>query len=372
MATETTKTNNSKEVSHVAERRIIHIDMDYFYAQVEMRDNPDLKGKPVIVGGKASGRGVVSTASYEARKYGVHSAMPMAQAHKLCPDGYYVTPRFDKYREASQQIMAIFRSYTEIVEPLSLDEAYLDITHLVRPDLPASRIAEFIRRDIYEQTQLTASAGVSYNKFLAKLASGMNKPNNLTVIDYNNVHEILMNLDIGGFRGVGPTTEEKMHANGIYTGKDLYDKSERELIRLFGKKGHGLYNKARGIDESPVKSERIRKSVGTERTFATDMNDDEQVLNKIWELSTKTAERLSRIQKSGKTVTVKIKTYRFETFSKQRSLRDPIRNETDIYNIAYELYTDLKDPEVPIRLVGVTVGNLEQSTYENMSIYDFL
>ncbi|MDW8551997.1 DNA polymerase IV [Staphylococcus nepalensis] len=356
----------------MSERRIIHIDMDYFFAQVEIRDNPKLKGKPVIVGGKASGRGVVSTASYEARKYGVHSAMPTAQAHKLCPDGFYVSPRFEAYKTASNTIMNIFKSYTEEVEPLSLDEAYLDITHLVWPDLPASTIAQYIRRDIYEATQLTSSAGVSYNKFLAKLASGMNKPNGLTVIDYNNVHEILMGLDIGDFPGVGKASKEKMHEHQIYNGQDLYNQSERELIRLFGKRGHGLYNKARGIDYNEVKPTRIRKSVGTERTFATDMNDDEQILQKIWELCGKTAERLARIQKSGKTVTVKIKTFKFETLSKQRSLRDPVKNETDIYNIAYSLYTELKESETPIRLVGVTVGNLEKATYENMTIYDYI
>lgn len=346
--------------------------MDYFFAQVEMRDNPNLKGKPVIVGGKASGRGVVSTASYEARKYGVHSAMPTAQAHKLCPNGYYVTPRFEAYREASEQIMNIFKSYTDIVEPLSLDEAYLDITHLVRSDLPASHIAQYIRRDIFEATKLTSSAGVSYNKFLAKLASGMNKPNGLTVIDYHNVHNILMALDIGDFPGVGKVSKEKMHEHHIYTGQDLYDQSERELIRLFGKRGHGLYNKARGVDHNPVKSTRIRKSVGTERTFATDMNDDDEILQKVWELSNKTAERLAKLHKSGKTVTVKIKTFKFETLSKQRSLRDPVRNETDIYNVAYSLYTELKDSDTPIRLIGVTVGNLERATFENMTIYDYI
>ncbi|MEB6238469.1 DNA polymerase IV [Staphylococcus gallinarum] len=356
----------------MAERRIIHVDMDYFFAQVEMRDNPKLKGKPVIVGGKASSRGVVSTASYEARQYGVHSAMPTAQAHKLCPNGYYVSPRFEAYKAASDKIMKIFKSYTDIVEPLSLDEAYLDITHLVRPDLPASSIAQYIRRDIFEETKLTASAGVSYNKFLAKLASGMNKPNGLTVIDYNNVHEILMNLDIGDFPGVGKASKEKMHEHHIFNGQDLYNQSEYELIRLFGKRGHGLYNKARGVDHNPVKPTRIRKSVGTERTFSTDMNDDDAILQKIWELSNKTADRLAKIQKSGKTVTVKIKTYKFEALSKQKSLRSPIRNETDIYNIAYSLYAELKDPEVPIRLVGVTVGNLERSTYENMTIYDYI
>ncbi|RIP33102.1 DNA polymerase IV [Staphylococcus gallinarum] len=356
----------------MAERRIIHIDMDYFFAQVEMRDNPKLKGKPVIVGGKASNRGVVSTASYEARQYGVHSAMPTAQAHKLCPNGYYVAPRFEAYRAASDKIMKIFKSYTDIVEPLSLDEAYLDITHLVRPDLSASRVAQFIRRDIFEETKLTASAGVSYNKFLAKLASGMNKPNGLTVIDYQNVHKILMNLEIGEFPGVGKASKEKMNEHDIYNGQDLYNQSEYELIRLFGKRGHSLYNKARGIDHNPVRPTRIRKSVGTERTFSTDMNDDEAILQKIWELSNKTADRLAKIQKSGKTITVKIKTYKFEALSKQKSLRAAVRNETDIYNIAYSLYSELKDPDVPIRLVGVTVGNLERSTYENMTIYDYI
>lgn len=359
-------------MSALTERRIIHIDMDYFFAQVEMRDNPKLKGKPVIVGGKASNRGVVSTASYEARKYGVHSAMPTAQAHKLCPNGYYLSPRFEAYRTASDQIMKIFKSYTDIVEPLSLDEAYLDITHLVRADLAASQIAQYIRRDIFEQTGLTSSAGVSYNKFLAKLASGMNKPNGLTVIDYDNVHKILMGLDIGDFPGVGKASKEKMHEHDIYNGQDLFNQSERELIRLFGKRGHGLYNKARGIDYNPVKSTRIRKSVGTERTFAMDMNDDDQILQKLWELSNKTAERLAKLQKSGKTVTVKIKTFKFESLSKQRSLRDPIRNETDIYNIAYSLYTELKDADIPIRLVGVTVGSLEKATFENMTIYDYI
>ena len=356
----------------MAERRIIHIDMDYFFAQVEMRDNPTLKGKPVIVGGKASARGVVSTASYEARKYGVHSAMPMSQAHKLCPNGYYVRARFDAYREASAVIMSIFKSYTDIVEPMSLDEAYLDITHLVRPDLSASKIATFIRRDIFEQTGLTSSAGVSYNKFLAKLASGMNKPNGMKVIDYNNVNDILMNLDIGDFPGVGKASKKVMHNHDIYTGKDLYDKTEFELIRWFGKRGRGLYLKARGIDHSEVKATRVRKSVGTERTFSTDVNDDEEILQKIWELSGKTAERLSKLQKSGSTVTVKLKTYQYETFSKQRSLREAVSRDIDIYNVAYDLYNDLKDPDVPIRLIGVTVGNLEQSTYENMTIYDFI
>ncbi|MCO4357187.1 DNA polymerase IV [Staphylococcus agnetis] len=356
----------------MVERRIIHIDMDFFFAQVEVRDQPHLRGKPVIVGGKASGRGVVATASYEARKFGVHSAMPMARAHQLCPDGYFITPRFEMYKAVSKEIMSIFKSYTEFVEPLSLDEAYLDITELVRPDLSASQIAQFIRRDIYEQTQLTASAGVSYNKFLAKLASGMNKPNGLTVITYDNVHDILMALDIGDFPGVGRASKEKMHAHGIFTGKDLYRKSERELIYLFGKRGHHLYERARGIDHRVVKSERIRKSVGAERTFSIDTNDDDQILRKVEELSRIIESRLSQLKQAGRTVTVKIKTNDFKNASKQRSLSTPLSDAETIYQIAYDLYYELKAPEISIRLIGVTVGGLEDAFYRNMTIYDFL
>lgn len=192
------------------------------------------------------------------------------------------------------------------------------------------------------------------------------------VIHYQNVHDILMNLDIGDFPGVGKASKKIMHEHDIYTGKDLYSKSEFELIRWFGKKGRGLYQKVRGIDDSEVKASRIRKSVGTERTFSTDINDDEAILQKIWELSGKTSERLTQLQKSGTTVTVKIKTHRFETYSKQRSLREAVSKDIDIYNIAYDLYHELKDPDVPIRLIGVTVGHLEQSTYQNMTIYDFI
>ncbi len=217
----------------------------------------------------------------EARKYGVHSAMPMSQAHKLCPNGYFVTSNFGAYRGSiSSQIMSIFRSYTDKVEPMSLDEAYLDITELVRPDLPASKIAQYIRKIFMSDTFNSISAGVSYNKFLAKLASGMNKPDGLTVIDYQNVHDIFDNMDIGDFPGVGKASKKVMHDNGIFNGRDLYEKTEFELIRLFGKRGRGLYNKARGIDHSEVKSSRVRKSVGTERTFATDVNDDRRDFKK--------------------------------------------------------------------------------------------
>lgn len=354
------------------ERRIIHIDMDAFFAQVEVRDNPKLKGKPVIIGGRASGRGVVSTASYEAREYGVHSAMPMARAHQLCPDGYYVRPRINHYREVSNEIMEIFKSYTDIVEPLSLDEAYLDVTELVRRDLSASTIAQYLQRDIYDKTQLTSSAGVSYNKFLAKLASGMNKPSGRTVINYENTYDLLMSLPIGKFAGVGKVTEEKMKELNIHTGQDLYDYSQMELIQMFGKRGLSFYNKVRGIDNSPVKPVRIRKSIGRETTFETDQNDDDFILNKIRTLSGEVAVRADKHELAGRTITVKMKTHNFETLSKQTSVNNPVHDEVEIYNIAYELYNSLKDQDTAIRLIGVSIGNLVSKTYRNLTIYDFL
>ncbi|TDM12059.1 DNA polymerase IV [Macrococcus lamae] len=354
------------------ERRILHIDMDAFYAQIEQRDNPRLKGKPVIVGGKSSSRGVVATASYEARKFGVHSAMPVNRAHQLCPDGYYVRPRFDVYRAESEKIMAIFRSYTEHVQPVAFDEAYLDITHLVRRDMPASQIAAFIKRDILEATCLTCSAGVSYNKFLAKLSSGMNKPDGLTVIHHGNVHDLLMSLPIGAFPGVGQVTEEKMKQDGIHNGQDLFKLSENELIKKFGKRGPRLYQYARGIDHSVVKSERIRKSIGKETTFEVDKNDDEEILAIIRQLSQQVSDKLSRYDLSGDVITVKMKEFDFRATSKQLKLPYRISDATDIYNVCYDLYTSLKNPDRPIRLVGVSVGNLEERQFMNMTIYDFI
>ena len=354
------------------ERRIIHIDMDAFYAQVEQRDNPDLKGKPVIVGGKSRNRGVVATASYEARKFGVHSAMPTARAHQLCPDGYYVSPRFDIYKEVSSQIMSIFKGYTDIVQPVSLDEAYLDITHLVRKDLGASQIAAFIKRDIMTATNLTCSAGVSYNKFLAKIASGMNKPNGLTVIHYRNVEQILSDLPIGEFPGVGKVTEEKMQRLKIMNGKDLRGKSELELIELFGKKGSSLYQKARGIGSDIINMDRVRKSIGKESTFSHDIQDEAFILQTMRTHSEKVALKLQDLNKVSDTITVKIKTSDFESHTKQTKIIDFTDQADTIYNTAVLLYTDLKEEFNNIRLVGVSVGNLKNKVYENLTIYDFL
>ncbi|WP_414042452.1 DNA polymerase IV [Macrococcus sp. EM39E] len=354
------------------ERRIIHIDMDAFFAQVEQRDNPELKGKPVIVGGKSRNRGVVATCSYEARKFGVHSAMPTARAHQLCPDGYYVSPRFEVYREVSNQIMSIFKSYTDIVQPVSLDEAYLDITHLVRKDLGASQIAAFIKRDIMIATNLTCSAGVSYNKFLAKIASGMNKPNGLTVIHYGNVQSILDDLPIGEFPGVGKVTEEKMMRLKLTNGKDLRDKTELELIELFGKKGSSLYEKARGIGSDIINMDRVRKSIGKESTFSHDVQDETFILQTMRTHADKVAQKLQDLNQVSDTITVKIKTSDFESHTKQTKLLDFTDQADTIYNTAVLLYTDLKGKFDNIRLVGVSVGNLKYKVYENLTIYDFL
>ncbi|WP_040928260.1 DNA polymerase IV [Nosocomiicoccus massiliensis] len=354
------------------ERRIIHIDMDAFYAQVEQNDNPKLKGKPVIVGGRSFSRGVVSTASYEARKYGVHSAMAMSRAHQLCPDGIFLRARFNRYREVSSQIMDIFLSYTEIVEPLSLDEAYLDITHLVSKSRPAKSIALQIQHDIFEKTGLTSSSGISYNKYLAKLASGMNKPSGTTVIDYDNVDEILMSLDIGDFPGVGKVTQEKMHRLKIFNGQDLYDKDENFLISHFGKRGRSLYEKARGIGTNQLDYERERKSVGKETTFSYDRNDDEEMVRVLKDLSEQVSVRLEDKKLCGRVVTVKIRHDDFTVHTKQTGTSNPIFRTEDIYEVAHHLYYELKDPTIPIRLIGVTVSDLEKRSYRNMTIYDFL
>lgn len=354
------------------ERRIIHIDMDAFFAQVEERDHPEYKGKPIIVGGLSRHRGVVATCNYAARKFGVHSAMPTSRAHQLCPDGIYVKPRFDVYQAVSKIFMDIFKSYTELVQPLSLDEAYLDITHLVKRDLSASQIAMHIKQDVYNATQLTCSAGVSYNKYLAKIASGMNKPNGLTIISHDNVLDILHQLDIGEFPGVGKVTKEKMTRLGIYTGKDLYEKTKGELTELFGKHGESLYNKARGIGTDIVEPTRVRKSIGKETTFSYDVSDESFLLQKLDQLSERIAEKLQEKHMVGDVVTVKIKTTDFKTHTKQTKLMNKTDQHQTIYQTAVLLYTELKDPNENLRLIGIQIGNIDNKTYENLTIYDFL
>ncbi len=258
-------------------RKIIHIDMDAFFASVEQLDQPELRGRPVIVGGEPGGRGVVAACSYEARVFGVHSAMPAGRAAQLCPRAVFLRPRMDRYREVSHQIMALFHRYTPLVEPLSVDEAFLDVTENLLGEPSATRLAQAIRTDIHATTGLTASAGVSCNKFLAKVASGRQKPDGLTVIPPGQAAAFIKALPIGKFYGVGRVTEEKMHSNGIRTGADLLRFTEAELVTLFGKAGRFFFEIARGRDTRPVEPVRVRKSVGAETTLAEDIVDPDQV-----------------------------------------------------------------------------------------------
>jgi len=253
------------------QRKIIHVDMDAFFASVEQRDQPEYQGQPLIVGGQPNSRGVVAACSYEARKFGIHSAMPSSRAYRLCPKAIFVKPRFEAYRAVSNQIREIFWRYASQVEPLSLDEAYLDVSYTEAFDGSATRIAQAIKADILSTTKLNASAGVSYNKFLAKIASDMDKPNGLYVIKPEQGMDFVANLPVGQFHGIGPATEAKMQKLGIHTGADLRNKSLAQLVERFGKSGQYYYNIARAIDERPVRSQRVRKSLGKETTFAEDV-----------------------------------------------------------------------------------------------------
>ncbi len=339
-------------------RKIIHVDMDAFFASVEQRDNPDLRGKPVAVGG-SSGRGVVAAASYEARRFGVRSAMPSITARRLCPDLIFVKSRFDAYREVSQQIRAIFARHTDLVEPLSLDEAYLDVTEDRLGLGSATRIAETIRQDIRAQTRLTASAGVSYNKFLAKLASDQNKPDGICVIRPGEGAAFVQSLPVRRFHGVGPKGAEKMARLGIETGADLAAKDIEWLRAHFGSFADYLYRAARGIDLRPVRSSRIRKSVGGERTFSRDLSGGSELRETLETIIDIVWDRIAHNGASGRTVTLKLKYTDFQIFSRARSLREPIREKQAFASVSRELLEEVLPLPMPIRLMGLTLRNLE-------------
>jgi DNA polymerase-4 len=339
-------------------RKIIHVDMDAFFASVEQRDDPELKGKPVAVGG-AGGRGVVAAASYEARKFGVKSAMPSVTASRLCPDLIFVRPRFDAYKEASRQIRRVFEHYTAIIEPLSLDEAYLDVSEDRLGIGSATRIATLIRQEIRAKTRLTASAGVSYNKFLAKLASDQNKPDGLCIIRPGEGAQFVAGLPIRRFHGVGPRAEEKMQRLGIATGADLAAKDIAFLRSHFGSMADYLFRAARGIDLRPVRAHRIRKSVGGERTFSEDIGSGaalrdtlENIIDIVWE-------RIAAAGAKGRTVTLKLKFTDFRVMTRAASLPEYVSDKPEFARVARALLeTELPLPQ-PIRLMGLTLGNLE-------------
>src|SRR6201986_3764351 len=304
-------------------RKIIHIDMDAFYASVEQRDNPELRGKPVPVGG-ARERGVVAAASYEARKFGVRSAMPSISAKRRCPDLIFVKPRFEAYRAVSHQIRAIFADYTDLVEPLSLDEAYLDVSEDRHCLGSARAIAQDIRRRIREETGLTASAGVSYCKFIAKLASDYRKPDGLTVITPERGPEFVASLPVARFHGVGPVTAKKMEKLGIFTGADLREWTLPALEAKFGSSGSWYHRICRGIDEREVKPDRPYKSVSAERTFDEDLIDPERLAAELERIAGYAWERIKRAEVAGRTVTLKVKYGDFTIITRSRSFPGPV------------------------------------------------
>lgn len=330
--------------------------MDAFYASVEQRDNPDLKGKPVAVGGIK--RGVVASASYEARAYGIHSAMPSVTALRKCPQLIFVRSRFDVYRQVSSQIRAIFHDYTDLVEPLSLDEAYLDVTENKKDYNSAIFIAREIRRRIFENTQLTASAGVSVNKFIAKVASDINKPNGMKVILPHEIHQFLEELPIHKFHGIGKVTAEKMRRYGIHTGQDLKKWSEIDLVQRFGKSGRFYYNIVRGNDNRKVNPNRIRKSIGTERTYSEDLTDIKEMEAKVKYLAERLFEYVDKRKKSGRTLTLKIKYANFEQATRSRTVNYDLLTFGQIFGLGKQLLYENMEEDIRVRLLGLTISNL--------------
>ena len=341
----------------MAFRKIIHIDMDAFYASVEQRDHPELRGRPVAVGGSRE-RGVVAAASYEARRYGVRSAMPSVTAARRCPDLIFVRPRFAVYKAVSTEIRKVFHRYTDLVEPLSLDEAYLDVTEN-KINLPsATLIAERIRKEIKAETGLNASAGVSYCKFLAKIASDLNKPNGMAVILPEEAEAFIETLPVRKIHGIGKVTAERMERLGIRTGGDLRQRSELELVQRFGKAGRWYYRIARGEDHRAVRPNRVRKSVGAERTFPADLHEREDLHERLEEIIAEVGRRLERLQTGGRTLTLKLKSYDFEIQTRSRTVDGYVSRPDVIREVIFELLEN-PYPEKPLRLMGVTLSNLK-------------
>jgi len=338
-------------------RKIIHVDMDAFFASVEQRDHPDLRGRPVIVGGDPEKRGVVATCSYEARKYGVRSAMPTSRARILCPEAIFIKPRFSVYISISHQIRDIFFRYTELVEPLSLDEAYLDVTKNKAEEVSATRLAQKIKKNIFEETGLTASAGVSFNKFLAKIASGWSKPNGLTVVPPEQAQAFVEKLPIRQFFGIGKVTEQKMLAMGIRTGADLRRRGLQELVSRFGKSGAFFYNMAHCQDDRAVNPHRVRKSIGKEVTLQEDICAVEEMEVILKQLARSVSELLKKRKVFARTVTLKARYGDFTTVTRSHTLRTPIQDPESIFQQAVSLLSRTKARETDVRLLGISTSN---------------
>ncbi len=339
-------------------RKIIHIDMDAFYASVEQLDNPSLKGKPVAVGGSRE-RGVVAAASYEARKFGVRSAMSSQVAKRKCPELIFIKPRFDRYKEVSNQIRAIFFEYTDLVEPLSLDEAYLDVTFAKKGKPSATLIAQEIRKRIFEVTGLTASAGVSYNKFLAKVASDVNKPNGIFVVTPAQAQPFIEELEVRKFFGIGKVTAEKLNKMGIWFGRDLKKIDRFELVRLFGKAGNYYYEISRGEDHRPVQPTRERKSVGAEQTFSSDLFRRNELEEQLIQIAEILWNRAQKAETKAKTLTLKYKYADFEQHTRSKTITGWVTSKKELIAGAKELL--YSEPfSKGIRLLGLTLSNFHQ------------
>lgn len=342
-------------------RKIIHVDMDAFFASVEQRDNPELRGKPVAVG-HDSERGVLTTASYEARKFGVHSAQSVQIAKKLCPQLIIVPVRYAVYKEISQAVHRIFRDYTDLIEPLSIDEAFLDVTENKQGIGLAVDIARDIKRRIREELQLTASAGVSYNKFLAKIASDYRKPDGLCVIHPDKAMDFIASLPVEDFWGVGPKTAEKMHRMGIFTGLQLRRCSQQHLREVFGKMGQIYYNFARGIDNRPVETDWVRKSVGCERTFEEDLFEPDRLQTALCHTALELEGRLQKSHFEGQTLTLKIKFHDFTQITRSLTTTQELRTKDDILPLARKLLEQVSySADRPVRLMGLSVSNPRSS-----------
>lgn len=351
----------SASVEPPPRRKVIHIDMDAFFASVEQRDTPELRGRPVAVGGSCE-RGVVAAASYEARRYGVHSAMASVTAKRKCPTLIFVLPRFDVYKAVSRQIRAIFADHTPIIEPVSLDEAYLDVTENLKGIASATEIAEDIRARIWAETGLTASAGVSYNKLLAKLASDHRKPDGLFVITPKLGPSFVETLSVEKFHGIGPATTAKLKRFGIETGHDLRAQTLAFLRHHFGTSGLYFYGLARGIDERPVRADRLRKSIGTETTFAQDLREFDRlrdalrpILDRLWRQYENTSLR-------GRTVTLKVKFSDFQQITRSRSMVSPVAGRVELGRVSLELLWALRPIPKPVRLLGISLSNFGPHT----------
>lgn len=350
-------------------RKIIHVDMDAFYASVEQRDHPELRGKPVAVGGLPSQRGAVCAASYEARRFGIHSAMPSRSAIARCQHLVFIKPRFSVYKAVSSEIRKIFFDYTDLVEPLSLDEAYLDVTVDKREIGSAVMIAQEIRDRIRTELNLTASAGISINKFLAKIASNLNKPDGQSLIAPHQAEAFIEKLPIEDFYGVGPATATKMKALGIHTGADLKQWDQPQLVATFGKVGNYYYRVVRAEDNRPVNPNRIRKSIGAERSFFEDLRERSQMEAALEKIAQEVHERLSNNQKTGYTLTLKIKYDNYDACTRSQTLETPIKEQAEILRLAKGLLLAHVEKGRPVRLLGITLSNLvEPQPYSQLSL----